>query len=188
MTAEQKRSRDKEFEIEQLDKRKTVLESQCKDQISSLTGRYEAKMIECSQENEQERKRLLNEMRLKAQEVQSSYTLLEKVCRTEEASLRLWLRLPVHKAILVRSYKFGFQAQTRMHTWSPRPRAFPFSFRKRSTPKIQLKLVNHKPSRRTIDAPSTWQLHKAYSGPEKSLVQHGLAEKRQTSWTVQRFC
>ena len=44
--------------------------------------------------------------------------------------------------------------------------------------KIQLKRVNHKLSRRTIDAPSTGRFREASSGPEKSLVQHGsVAEK-----------
>ena len=47
-----------------------------------------------------------------------------------------------------------------------------------SMPKIQLKRVNHRLSRRTIDAPSTGRAREASSGPEKSLVQH---EKRPKS-------
>ena len=43
--------------------------------------------------------------------------------------------------------------------------------------KIQLKRVDHKLSRRTIDAPSIWRFREASSGPEKSLVQHGLEKK-----------
>ena len=73
---------------------------------------------------------------------------------------------------------------------------FNFLFRKRSgksdlflsMTKIQLKRVNHNPSRRTIDAPSTVRFHKASSGSEKRLVQHGLVEKRQTSWKIESFC
>ena len=57
-----------------------------------------------------------------------------------------------------------------------------------SMTKIQLKRVNHRLSRRTIDAPSTGRFREAYSSPEKSLVQHGLVEKRQTSWIVESFC
>ena len=44
--------------------------------------------------------------------------------------------------------------------------------------KIQLKRVNHKLSRWTVDAPSTWRAREASNGPEKSLVQHGLVEKK----------
>ena len=44
--------------------------------------------------------------------------------------------------------------------------------------KIQLKRVNHKLSRRTVDAPSTGRFLEASSGPEKSLVQRGLVEKK----------
>ena len=43
--------------------------------------------------------------------------------------------------------------------------------------KIQLKRINHKLSRRTIDAPSTGRAREASSGPEISLVQHKFAEK-----------
>ena len=50
-----------------------------------------------------------------------------------------------------------------------------------SMTKTQLKRVNHKLSRRTIDAPSTGCTRVASSGPEKSLVQHCLVEMRQTS-------
>ena len=39
-------------------------------------------------------------------------------------------------------------------------------------PKIQLKRVSVKLSRRTIDSPSTWWLREASSGPEKSLNQN----------------
>ena len=55
--------------------------------------------------------------------------------------------------------------------------------------KIQLKRVNHKLSRRTVDAPSTGRFCEASSGPEKSLVPHGLVEKkkRQTSWIVENL-
>ena len=52
--------------------------------------------------------------------------------------------------------------------------------------KMQLKRVNHKLSRRTVDAPSTGHAREASNGPEKSLVQHGLVEKkRQISWLVE---
>ena len=53
-----------------------------------------------------------------------------------------------------------------------------------------MKQVNHKLSRRMIDAPSTWRFREASSDPEKCLVQHGLVEKkkRQTSWIVESFC
>ena len=44
--------------------------------------------------------------------------------------------------------------------------------------KILLKRVNHKLSRRTVDAPSTGRACEASNGPEKSLVQHGLVEKK----------
>ena len=47
-----------------------------------------------------------------------------------------------------------------------------------SIPKIQLKLVNHNLSQRTIDAPSTWRFREATSGPDKSLFQHILDEKK----------
>ena len=57
-----------------------------------------------------------------------------------------------------------------------------------SMAKIQLKRVNHKLSRRTTDAPSTGRFREANSGPEKSLVQDGSVEKRQTSWIVESFC
>ena len=55
--------------------------------------------------------------------------------------------------------------------------------------KIQLKRVNRKLSRRTIDAPLTARFREASSGPEKSLVPHGLVEKkkRETSWIVENF-
>ena len=42
-----------------------------------------------------------------------------------------------------------------------------------SMTKVQVKRVNHKLSRRTIDAQWTLRLSEASSGPEKSLVQHG---------------
>ena len=48
-----------------------------------------------------------------------------------------------------------------------------------SMTKIQLKRVNDKLSRRTIDAPSTGRFCEASSGPEKNLVQHGLVEKEE---------
>ena len=48
--------------------------------------------------------------------------------------------------------------------------------------------VNHKLSQRTVDAPSTGHAREASNGLEKSLVQHGLVEKkRHTSWTVESF-
>ena len=47
-----------------------------------------------------------------------------------------------------------------------------------SLTKIQLKRVNHKLSRRTVDAPSTGCFRENSSGPEKSWVPHGLVEKR----------
>ena len=57
-----------------------------------------------------------------------------------------------------------------------------------SMTKIQLKRDNHKLSQRAIDAPSTGRDHEASRGPEKSLVQHGLVKKRQTSWIEESFC
>ena len=57
-----------------------------------------------------------------------------------------------------------------------------------SMTKIQLKRVNHKLSRRTIDVPSTGRAREASSGPKKSLVQHGLVEKRQTLWVEESLC
>ena len=55
--------------------------------------------------------------------------------------------------------------------------------------KKQLKRVNRKLSRLTVDAPSTGRFREASNGPEKSLVPHGLVEKkkRQTSWIVENF-
>ena len=44
--------------------------------------------------------------------------------------------------------------------------------------KRQLKRVNQKLSRRTIDAPSTGRFCEASNSPEKSLVQHGLVERK----------
>ena len=44
--------------------------------------------------------------------------------------------------------------------------------------KLQLKRVNRKLSRRTVDAPSTGRFREASSGHEKSLVLHGLVEKK----------
>ena len=44
--------------------------------------------------------------------------------------------------------------------------------------KIQLKRVNHKLSQRTVDAPSIGRAHEVSNGPEKSLVQHVLVEKK----------
>ena len=44
--------------------------------------------------------------------------------------------------------------------------------------KTQLKRVNHKLGQRTVDAPSTGRAREASNGPEKSLVQHGLGEKK----------
>ena len=44
--------------------------------------------------------------------------------------------------------------------------------------KIQLKRVNHKLSRQTIDAPLAGRFREASSGQEKSLVQHGLVDKK----------
>ena len=43
--------------------------------------------------------------------------------------------------------------------------------------KIQLKRVNHKLGRPTVDWPSTGRAREASSGPEKSLLQHGLVKK-----------
>ena len=55
--------------------------------------------------------------------------------------------------------------------------------------KIQLKRVNHKLSRQTVDAPSTGRFHEASSGPEK--LKFGSArlsrKKRRTSWTEESF-
>ena len=53
--------------------------------------------------------------------------------------------------------------------------------------KIQLKRVNNKLGRRTVDAPSTGRFREASSGPEKSFVQHVVEKKRLTSWTVESF-
>ena len=54
--------------------------------------------------------------------------------------------------------------------------------------KIQLKLVNHKLSRRTVDAPSTGRAREASNGPEKDLAQHSLVEKkREISWIEDSF-
>ena len=47
-----------------------------------------------------------------------------------------------------------------------------------SMTKIQMKRVNCKLSRPTVDAPSTGRFREASSGPEKSLVPHGLVEKQ----------
>ena len=47
-----------------------------------------------------------------------------------------------------------------------------------SMTKIQLKRVNHKLSRRTIEAPSAGRFREAPSGPEKSLVQQWLSRKK----------
>ena len=47
-----------------------------------------------------------------------------------------------------------------------------------SMTKIQLKRVNHKLSRRTINAPSAGRFREASSGPEKSLVQQWLSRKK----------
>ena len=44
--------------------------------------------------------------------------------------------------------------------------------------KIQLKQVNHKLSQRTVDAPLTGRFREESSGPERSLLQHGLVEKK----------
>ena len=46
-----------------------------------------------------------------------------------------------------------------------------------SITKTQLKRVNHKLSRWTIDAPTTGHFREAFSGPEKNSIQHGLVEK-----------
>ena len=51
---------------------------------------------------------------------------------------------------------------------------------------IQLKRVNHKLSRRTVDAPSTGRFREATSGPEKSLVPHGLVEKKKANFVDSR--
>ena len=52
------------------------------------------------------------------------------------------------------------------------------------TTKIQLKLVNHELSRRTVDAPSTGRFPEASSGPEnlKSGSARLSRKQRQTSW------
>ena len=47
-----------------------------------------------------------------------------------------------------------------------------------SMTKIQLKRVNRKLSRRTVDTPSAGRFREASSGPEKSLVLHSLVEKK----------
>ena len=49
-----------------------------------------------------------------------------------------------------------------------------------ATTKIQLKRVNHRLRRRTIDAPWTGRVREASSGPSKSLIQHGSVEKKKT--------
>ena len=57
-----------------------------------------------------------------------------------------------------------------------------------SMTKIQLKRVNRKLGRRMVGAPLTGRFRDASDGPEKSLVPHGLVEKkRQTSWIVENF-
>ena len=54
--------------------------------------------------------------------------------------------------------------------------------------KIQLKRVNYKFSRRTVDAPSTGRFREASSGPEKlKFGSARLSRKRQTSWIVESF-
>ena len=52
--------------------------------------------------------------------------------------------------------------------------------------KKQLKRVNRKLSRRTVDAPSTGHFREASSGPEKSLVPHGLVEKKKANFVDSR--
>ena len=52
--------------------------------------------------------------------------------------------------------------------------------------KIQLKRVNRKLSRRTVDAPSTGRFREASSRPEKSLVLHGLVEKKKANFVDSR--
>ena len=47
-----------------------------------------------------------------------------------------------------------------------------------SMTKIQLKRVNRKLSRRTVDAPSARRFREASSGPKKRLGLHGLVEKK----------
>ena len=51
-----------------------------------------------------------------------------------------------------------------------------------SMTKIQLKRVHLKLSRRTVDAPSIGRFREAYSVPEKSLVPHGLVEKKKANF------
>ena len=64
---------------------------------------------------------------------------------------------------------------------------FLFLFRKRSgeirafflpMTEIQLKQVNHKLGRRTIDVPPTGRFHQNSSGPEKSFVQRGFNSRK----------
>ena len=55
-----------------------------------------------------------------------------------------------------------------------------------SMTKIQLKQVNLKLSQQTIDAPSTGRFGEASSGPEKSLVQHGLVEEKKANFVNRR--
>ena len=52
---------------------------------------------------------------------------------------------------------------------------------------IQLKRVSHKLSRRTTDAPSIGSVHKTISGPEKSLVEHSLVEKKAIFVDIESF-
>ena len=52
--------------------------------------------------------------------------------------------------------------------------------------KIELKRVNHKLSRRAIDAPSAGRFCEAYSGAEKSLVEHGFVKKKKKANLVSR--
>ena len=50
-----------------------------------------------------------------------------------------------------------------------------------SMTKIQLKRVNRKLSRRTVDAPLTGRFREDSSGPEKSLVPHGLVDNKKAN-------
>ena len=55
-----------------------------------------------------------------------------------------------------------------------------------SMTKIQLKRVNHKLSQRTIGAPWTGRVPEASSGPQKSLIQHGLVKKKKKANSMNR--
>ena len=91
-------------------------------------------------------------------------------------------RRPVRRAGPVKSKCMGFAAH--FAQWTPSKNKSFFL----SVTKIQLKRVYHKLSRRTIDALLIGCACEASISVTKSLVQHGLVEKRQTSWIENSFC